>query len=201
MEFTTTAVIARGPHGVDEGEIYYVIEYSDGEKEDMNDREYNYARFLAACDESHSSDDSDDGYEITENAGRGKSESSTIEDARYPIGERKLHVLSWTNSAPQDGKGTLDCHFSYPKKDLVQRLDEYQNRFAKANAVGESFIIAGPNDGASDPLPETSVQNRNETDELADITNQRILNDAEVEEKPDLDPDDFDGVDQEDLLS
>lgn len=104
--------------GVDEGEIYYVIEYADGDKEDMTEQEYNYARFLATCDESDSSshENSDDDYEFSENTSRQNSATSNNKVGRYPIDARKLHVLSWTNSAPQDGKDTLDCHFSYLKK-------------------------------------------------------------------------------------
>jgi hypothetical protein len=62
-------------------------------------------------------------------------------------------------------------------------------------------MLAAPDDGASDPLPDTSMLERDETDESRDIAANRVVVDADVED-PELDPGDFDdGVDQEDLLS
>ena len=84
------------------------------------------------------------------------------------------------------------------KNVLVQRLDDHNDALAAQTA--DSNMLAAPDDGASDPLPDTSMLERDETDESRDVAANRVVVDADVED-PELDPGDFDGVDQEDLLS
>ena len=85
------------------------------------------------------------------------------------------------------------------KKDLVARLDNHHARIANASAVGDHNVVVGANDGAGDALPECNEQDRDEIDELADIAIDRAQEDVE-EDDPDLDPEGYDGVDQEELL-
>jgi hypothetical protein len=86
--------------GEDEGGPLYVITYEDGDAEDFDAAELDEARDMAEENQ----------IDIEGPAPLRKPQH------RFPLDARKLHLHSWTNTAPQDGKDTLDCHFSFLKK-------------------------------------------------------------------------------------
>ena len=86
------------------------------------------------------------------------------------------------------------------RKTLAERLDKYNDQEAAEDAASDSNVLAAPNEGASDPLPESDVHERDEIDDVQDIARSEVLNDIETND-PVLEPGDFDGVDQEELIS
>ena len=86
------------------------------------------------------------------------------------------------------------------RKTLAERLDNYYEREATKDAASDNDVLADPNEGASDPLPESDVHERDETDDLQNIECSGVLGDIETND-PVLEPGDFDGVDQEELIS
>ena len=112
----------------DDGQPYLLVRFTDDDQEDMTESEFKCAKALAA------EDPDDDGTPLSVIVQAEKKAARPA--ARYPLEKRLLHVHSWSNTAPQDGKGTLDCHFSFLKKALKVRAASRRHRNASGHREG-----------------------------------------------------------------
>ena len=84
------------------------------------------------------------------------------------------------------------------KKTLVKRLDAHDKAQSEASVIREE---AGLTDRGSDDLVDTEETHEDEADQLAAMSGDITTNDDGDDVPEDLMPDDYDGLDQEDLLS
>ena len=82
-------------------------------------------------------------------------EPVSVAAGRYPLEKRLLHVHSWSNTAPQDGKDTLDCHFSFLKKARQKFVRHCGDIETPADIVKALSTVASTTAGTTIALGDT----------------------------------------------
>ena len=85
------------------------------------------------------------------------------------------------------------------KQILVERLDKHQAAIAASSHAVDVTVVANGGGESQASTVDSNPEDRDEIDELTELAIDQSDDLAEAED-PELEPDGFDGADQEDLL-
>jgi len=95
--------------------------------------------------------------------------------------------------------GAVGLQITGNKKALVVRLDKYEAEVAAKAHEADSVLSSNGGEEPDNGNLNSSVEDRDENDELTELAIDQSFDLTELEDA-ELEPDDFDGADQEDLL-